>query len=59
MQTVESMEDYYGVINRCKAGLGRLGTNNYMFPKALERYVRLKRMYYEEIGQGLIFYLDE
>lgn len=59
MQTVESMEDYYSVINRCKATLGRLGTNNYLFPKALERYVRLKRMYYEEIRQGLLFYLDE
>lgn len=59
MRAVERLEDYYGIINSRKAELGRLGTNNYMFPRATERYIRLRRMYYDEIEQGLVFYLDE
>lgn len=59
MRVVESPDDYYGIINRCKSKLGRLATNNYMFPKATGRYIRLGRLYCEEMEKGLVFYLDE
>ena len=59
MQIVESLDDYYSIIKRRKAELGRLGTNNYMFPRAIGRYIYLKRLYYETIESGIVFYPDE
>lgn len=59
MRTVDSLERYYEIINSAKKRLGRLVTNNCLFPEAIERYIELGRFFYEEMDAGLILYSDE
>lgn len=59
MRSVENLQTYYAIIESRKAEVGRLVTNNFLFPQAIERYIRLKRLYYEEIETGVLFYIDE
>lgn len=59
MKCVQSLSEYYQMIQKAKDCHGCLATNNCLYPNAVDRYINLKRFYAEENGAGVIFYSDE
>ena len=59
MQKVTDMAEYLQLVKRAKTERGAKFTNQVLFPDAIERYIRMGRLGYEEQDAGIIFFADE
>lgn len=59
MEFVYSVEQYYELIEVRKKELGRLKTNCTLNGEMINRYISMKRFFYEECESGLFFFSDE
>lgn len=59
MRKVGSLQEYYALVNGAKSRHGSLKTNCILFPDALDRYIQLGRLLWEELDAGMMFYSDE
>lgn len=59
MEKVKTIEQYEKLVADFKKKGHRIISNNYMFIDDIRRYINMKRLYYEELENGLVFYSDE
>jgi len=53
------LDDYFSIVKTAKKARKATVSNCFLFPDAVQRYIELDRLYYEEMEAGLILYSDE
>lgn len=58
MQKVQTLEQYQSLVKSAKSKKKAMITNCFLFPSAVQHYIKQNRFYYDELASGMMFYYD-
>lgn len=59
MEQIISLKQYDQLVRNARKTFGRLHTNCFLLAPETERIIAQRRLYFEEVDKGLLFYADE